>query len=188
MILDAGDKWMYYKQVFSIDECNAIVNYSDRISPVTATVGDNSVRTDVRRSEIRWISQDDRAKWIYDRLYSTMRYANGALFGFNIANLQDIQYTTYYGHGEDFYDWHVDELLSNSGFMRKLSCVVMLSEPQEYTGGLFEFRDVLSPEPNEFGDKGDVLFFPSYFNHKVHPVTSGTRRTLVGWFEGPKWT
>jgi len=41
--------------------------------------------------------------------------------------------------------------------------------------------------PSFSKDKGSVLIFPSYINHKVSPVTKGIRRSLVAWFSGPRW-
>ena len=33
--------------------------------------------------------------------------------------------------------------------------------------------------------KGSVLLFPSYILHRVTPIKSGVRRTLVNWISGP---
>jgi PKHD-type hydroxylase len=71
---------------------------------------------------------------------------------------------------------------------RKLSMTIQLSEPNEYEGGEFE----IDPE---FGvldqavikQRGTVLVFPSFLRHRVAPVTSGIRRSLVCWAEGPKF-
>ena len=35
--------------------------------------------------------------------------------------------------------------------------------------------------------KGDIIFFPSFHWHRVLPVTSGERHSLVGWVCGPNW-
>jgi predicted 2-oxoglutarate/Fe(II)-dependent dioxygenase YbiX len=34
--------------------------------------------------------------------------------------------------------------------------------------------------------KGEIVWFCPTFPHKVHPVTKGTRRTLVFWVEGKR--
>jgi hypothetical protein len=36
-------------------------------------------------------------------------------------------------------------------------------------------------------NKGACICFPSYTYHRVTPVTSGIRKSLVVWFRGPKW-
>ena len=35
--------------------------------------------------------------------------------------------------------------------------------------------------------KGTLIFFPSYYLHKVHKVTKGTRYSLVTWFVGNRF-
>jgi PKHD-type hydroxylase len=67
---------------------------------------------------------------------------------------------------------------------RKLSMVVQLTDPSEYEGGKLQFminRSVLDA-PN---DKGTVIFFPAYLNHRVTQLTKGKRNSLVFWFHGP---
>jgi PKHD-type hydroxylase len=76
--------------------------------------------------------------------------------------------------------------------IRKVSFTLCLNE--EYEGGEFE---VARPNPNpekhkftKFKEKftmGTLISFPSFVWHKVHPVTSGTRKVLVGWATGPSF-
>ena len=96
-----------------------------------------------------------------------------------------------------FYDWHCDsnELPYNKpndknvhGKIRKLSVTVSLSDESEYEGGDFEFDfrndDRGSDQPRickEIRPKGSVVVFPSFVWHRVKPVTSGTRYSLVIW-------
>ena len=60
----------------------------------------------------------------------------------------------------------------------------MLSDPEDYEGGELE----INIGGNNFDkiemEKGDVAFFDSWFTHRVNPVISGTRRTLVFWAHG----
>ena len=57
----------------------------------------------------------------------------------------------------------------------------------DYEGGEFEIANykktkctILKPELS----KGSIVFFPSFREHRVKPVTKGTRYSLVGWFLG----
>ena len=34
---------------------------------------------------------------------------------------------------------------------------------------------------------GTTAIFPSWLNHSVTEITSGTRYALVGWYKGPFW-
>ena len=68
---------------------------------------------------------------------------------------------------------------------RKISFPVQLSDPSDYEGVDFGIHNQKLPDWHK--EKGTVLVFPSYMLHKVNPVTKGIRRSLVAWFEGPRW-
>ncbi len=62
--------------------------------------------------------------------------------------------------------------------------VLQLSDPEEYEGGIFEL--FINKHVRELPKKkGMVALFPSYFMHRVTPVTKGERRSLVLWVSGP---
>jgi PKHD-type hydroxylase len=73
---------------------------------------------------------------------------------------------------------------SSGSATRKLSLVMQLSDPYEYEGGELQLKtghnDITIPK-----QKGLVTIFPSFTLHRVTPLTSGTRRTLVVWVAGP---
>jgi PKHD-type hydroxylase len=56
---------------------------------------------------------------------------------------------------------------------------------KEYEGGQLELRhpDV----PQNFTKAGDALLFNSGLEHRVTPVTKGTRYSLTCWAHGPNW-
>ena len=64
-----------------------------------------------------------------------------------------------------------------------LSISVQLSGSEEYEGGDLQF-EVGSDEIAAAQDPGSVIFFPSYIRHRVTPVTSGVRYSLVQWVSG----
>jgi PKHD-type hydroxylase len=73
---------------------------------------------------------------------------------------------------------------------------VQLSQEGDYEGGDFELEEV-QKAPDRAGQRikaltearqrGTVLVFPSFLYHRVTPVTSGMRRSLVAWYLGPPW-
>lgn len=93
-------------------------------------------------------------------------------------------------------DWHLDGSFGvQSAHMpddivwRKLSATVALTD-DEYDGG--EFEMIISAMPtNSYvkikPSKGSILLFPPFINHRIKPITKGTRKTLVYWFCGPRW-
>ncbi len=138
----------------------------------------------IRKSKIAWLSHK---KDIRNYLFEFVQSANRKAYGFNVVNQADIQYTVYDGKEKGHYGWHVDvNWTSPNPFDRKLSVTVQLSDPDDYEGGNFEVEGE-NPPNEEAKKKGSILVFPSYVSHRVTPVTSGVRKSLVAWFEGPKW-
>ena len=136
----------------------------------------------IRNSTIRWL--DDAA--LRQRLWQFVTKANDQAFGVSVTDQADMQFTSYDGQSGGHYDWHHDVHWSGQGALdRKISLTIQLSDPDSYSGGDFEFEEVKTTAP--FKSKGTMILFPSYLRHKVSPVTSGVRHSLVAWFFGPRW-
>ena len=151
------------------------------------TNNDGHQNSDVRRSRVIWLSDQ---QWLKDYLYdSWIMAANRESFNVDVLKCCDIQYTEYHASEQGHYDFHKDVFWEEEKqFDRKLSLTIQLSEPTDYEGGNFEFHSMYGHEmPVESKWYGSVLIFPSYMEHAVKPVTSGVRKSLVAWFEGPRW-
>ncbi|MEZ5322609.1 MAG: 2OG-Fe(II) oxygenase [Microthrixaceae bacterium] len=144
----------------------------------------------IRRSRTGWLAPDDETWWIYERLAAVARRANRR-YGFDLTGFtEDLQFTVYDSPGA-FYSWHQDGL--DSGVAgRKLSIVVQLSDPGDYVGAELEFfQDVDAGDERRawFADVstplGTAVVFPSFEYHRVRPLRSGIRRSLVAWVGGP---
>lgn len=174
--------YYWFENGFTSEEVNLIVKNAAQYPEKVATiVGENPANT-VRKSNIRWVPYSDDFNWVYDRLMGYITEANNALWDFNLHTVIDqIQYTEYQGNG-GHYDWHLD-IGPNSINHRKVSVVVQLSNPDDYVGGDLE----LHPGNTSFAvprKKGAVVVFPSFLLHRVTPLTSGLRRSLVLWAGG----
>ena len=106
---------------------------------------------------------------------------------------------------ESYSGWHCDswdkpyqrdnEDHPEHGRIRKLSMTCQLTDGSEYKGGELEF-DFRNYDPHmrdeskhrvqckEILPKGSIIVFPSFVWHRVKPVTSGTRYSLVVWHLG----
>lgn len=170
--------WLYWHKAIDADEILRIAK--DHAVQDATTFGGAS---DYRRSKISWLTGNET-------ISKTLQpYVQSAAHTMQVvtSSLSELQYTEYHGSNEGKYDWHHDvDWNKNDGGDRKLSVTVQLSDPEDYEGGHFEFLEVEQPS-SEIRDKGTVLVFPSYLHHRVTPVTSGVRKTLVAWFEGPTW-
>lgn len=160
------------KKEFSEDDKNAA-----QVRKHTGGVVDHKAR----KSDVCWLRPNH---WVEGTLFNHVRYANqSAGWNFDVQQIEQIQLTRY--RKDEFYDWHDDEsVLSRSDFPRKLSVVLLLSDPSEYEGGGLFIKDV--PD-NLLQKQGDLVVFPSMLIHKAETVTIGTRMTAVGWTRGPKF-
>ena len=181
--------WEVWTGALTSDECDAIVSRAQGYVENDATIGfSDSTRSDLhyRTSVIRWLDAH-REGDIVSRVMTFVLSSNRTNFGVDIVAPYEIQFTEYHATNQGHYDWHQGVWLeSDKPFARKLSVVVQLSDPAEYEGGAFEFFGLQSPGPT-FAPRGSLLIFPSFLQHRVLPVTKGTRRSLVTWVEGPRW-
>lgn len=165
-------------------------SYPIQDAVIGATEETGKIDSQTRRSEVRWLPDwEEKVVPIVNAIMWHARRANREFFGFDISYLQDIQYTTYKSDNEGKYDWHHDTFWAGpNSFDRKISFVCQLSDPSEYEGGEFQIDPQYEPvDQNLVKKKGTVIIFPSFIRHRVTPVTSGVRKSLVSWVEGPKF-
>lgn len=146
-----------------------------------ALVDEGILNIQKRITKIYWISKNHEFKNLYDTICKFIVHCNNEFYQFKLSEMIDnIQYSVYSSEDSGFYEWHVD---LGTQVMRKLTCVVQLSDPSEYEGGELQINigKIVTVEK----EKGTVIIFPSYLLHRVTPVTRGIRRSLVCWVEGP---
>jgi len=175
--------YYYYKNAFTPTELEDIKKLGESFPKVPAETGggEDSQVSDYRISEISWIDQQPRSNWLYDKIADYAIEANKEMWKFDIWGYHDsLQYTNYYGNG-GHYDWHAD--LGPGISNRKLSVVLQLSNPEDYVGGDLQMNigSQILTVPREYGL---LCFFPSFVLHRVTPLTSGHRISLVTWLCG----
>lgn len=172
--------WAFFEKAFSPEECKKILELFK--NPESGKVGNNETVTDIRRSEICWLSANHDTKWIYDRISSFALGCNQERYKYDLTGFMEPLQLGLYREGSH-YDWHQD--FGNGKIsVRKLSVVVQLSEPESYEGGELEFFNY--PEKVSKG-LGDLVVFPSFQFHRVTEVTKGQRYSLVAWISGPSF-
>lgn len=173
--VDEVERWAFWDNAFTEQECDSIVDYGRKFNlQPGATLGDAK---DIRKSNIAFIQPSVENEWIYRRLTDIVLGINSEFFKFDLTGFNEgLQFTEYVAP-DGQYDFHVDKIYKQ--VIRKLSIVVQLTDPETYSGGDFEFKD--GPVTEKLSRKrGTVLAFPSYYLHRVTPVTEGTRHSLVG--------
>jgi len=180
------NNWQMWTKELSDEQCDKIIETCEKCPVEGATTfsdGGNASGNDLRRSKVRWTEDQE----IGGILWKYTQIANEVL-DVNVEPYTSIQYTEYHGSEHGKYDNHHDvNWEDGSGRDRKLSIIIQLSNHQDYKGGYFQFAECESPLISDFMQRGSILVFPSYLVHSVSPVTEGLRRSLVAWFEGPKW-
>lgn len=175
--------YYYFTNAFTPEEMVKIIQTGESLYQIPAkTVGDDGeVVSSYRKSEISWINNNPETEWIFQKISEYAIIANKEMWNFDIWDYQDqLQYTKYYGDG-GHYDWHAD--LGPGISNRKLSCVLQLSTPEEYEGGVLQ----MNPGGNILEvpkGLGTLCFFPSFLLHRVTPLSSGVRKSLVTWLCG----
>jgi PKHD-type hydroxylase len=147
----------------------------------------------LRRAQVAWLGPEEGNAWAYDKLAGLTARAN-RVYGFELTGfIEDLQYTVY-GQPGSFYTWHQDGL-DGEVASRKVSLVVQLSDPGDYRGADLEFLDVVDDysraEQRRWlkasRGRGSVIAFPAFEYHRVTPLLSGVRRSLVCWVGGPRF-
>lgn len=175
--------------------------YNERMD-VSKLIGDQ-INLKQRNSKNTWIPT---TSWIGSFCLSYVMRANRENFLYDIEGFdgENMQYTEY-NEGE-FYQWHTDGGLANafkpgsnhetyandfvqshSERVRKLSFTLQLSGSDEYGGGELQFQDDNMNSYFAPKKKGTIIIFDSRARHRVKTVTSGVRRSIVGWTMGPRW-
>jgi PKHD-type hydroxylase len=98
----------------------------------------------------------------------------------DISGVEPIQLFKY--ETGDHYGWHTDWSPVNNK-KRKLSMTIQLSESDSYTGGDMEILDAPVSRIVE-KNIGFATVFPAWAVHRVRPIESGIRWSLVAWATG----
>jgi PKHD-type hydroxylase len=177
-----------WDDAFTEEEIESIKSIGLSLPMTNAFISDQEDAdcSEIRRSRVSWIANNNDNYWIYDKLAFVARSINSKFFDFDLFGfLEDMQFTEYVGESKGHYTWHQD-LSEKSPGPRKLSLVLQLSDPADYEGG--ELQTMGSSEPSIVDKKkGLITAFPSWALHRVTPITSGTRHTLVVWVSGPSF-
>ena len=146
---------------------------------------DSQTETDHRKT--KWLNLPPD---IYAQLYQSIHQIHEEhlkpIYNSTLKHIEPPQFLRY--DVDEHYDVHNDsESWVNDRLQRvverDISVLFYLND--DYGGGQIEFTQLgLTLKPKA----GMLLAFPSYleFEHKVHPVTKGTRYTIVSWIATEK--
>jgi predicted 2-oxoglutarate/Fe(II)-dependent dioxygenase YbiX len=123
---------------------------------------------------------------VVEKVREISKFANENYFKINISQYSKENHFIQYDSGGKF-EQHTDTVWPATANdldtkpVRKLSCITLLNNT--FIGGKLALWYMGNRYSFEF-NAGDVIFFPSYTHHKVDPVESGVRYSLVSWSYG----
>lgn len=189
----------WYQTAMPEDLINVVLNdlkSFDNFTPARTING--NVTYDVRDSKTNWIPAQH---WITGLCWHYVMLANKTNYLYDIDGFENegmLQYTSY--EPGEYYNWHVDGDLANcldllhdtpeevaKEKVRKLSFVLQLSSPEEYTGGEMQIQYASNDTAFLPKTRGSIAVFDSRCLHRVKKVLSGRRKSIVGWVSGPRW-
>ena len=155
-----------------------------RVGELLQTKEDLQLSTKRNNRNIAYIEPNSKSKWLYELLFPIAIEANEDLFHFDINSVTDLIHYVIYPEDGGHLTWHKD-MSEGQTMRRKLAMTVQLSNPSDYEGGEFQ---IWHGGENDFEtitrEKGDVIVFPTFYTHRVKPITKGERRSLVFWTGG----
>ena len=189
------NSYYYFEGALSEDSCKTLLDLSGEKKEGLIENG-KVPPSNIRKSKISWTNDP----LIYDMITPYIYQANkDAGWNFDVDWFETAQISEYKkGH---HYNWHQDCYSkpyngeNHPNFhnkIRKLSVTVSLSHGEDYTGGDLEFGINPSPKTNKWEiftekrarTKGSIIVFPSHIWHRVTPVKTGIRNSLVIWSLG----
>ena len=123
---------------------------------------------------------------VVEKIREMSKFANENYFKINISKYAKENHFVEYDVGGKFdahsdIIWMADVDNLDKKPVRKITCVTLLND--DFTGGKLALWYTGKRYSFPF-NKGDVILFPSYIQHKVDPVESGVRYSLVSWSYG----
>ena len=188
---------MKYGEIYRVIELNEDVlkKIDNKISKMDLQIKKSLINEDdvpskdpnIRISKQAWIKEISFCKYFFDIGQKVNELSK---WNFDIKSIEPIQYGIYGDGGK--YDWHVDQgskILFKNGSIRKFSMTLFMNNSDEYEGGEFDLElshPEKKPRYQTFKlNRGSAIFFQSDVWHRVRPVSSGVRKSLVAWYSGP---
>ena len=132
-----------------------------------------------RNSKVFFIKDNKTCKEIFNIINETTVI--------QLTDIEPLQYSEYGVGGE--YGWHRDvhEKPYPNGLVRKMSFSTILND--DFEGGEFDIETKNPADKKRYdtfdNKKNNTIIFPSHMWHRVRPVKSGVRKSIVGWVLGP---
>jgi len=195
-----GINWVSWDDAFTDIELDLIKKISKEITDAVGyfeevTTGDGLTR---KVDNFNHPKNLDSFDFVKERLTNIINTVNSEYFKFNLAKSINMRSIVYSKIG-DYLDWHMDnlewvdwdqskEFKENNNIFepRKLTAVLQISDPSEYSGGELQIMTdggIFNADKK----KGQINIYPGYLVHRVTPLLSGRREILAAYSTGPRF-
>ena len=166
-----------FENFLSAEECDFILNKCKTELTLTSAevyVDNSGNRYDktTRKSSIGWVSD---LGFLNERLTNKLRETFD-INGMEVTGLGPFQFTEY-NKGE-YFNWHMD---GDNTLHRDRFASIVIQLNGDYGGGILQIKNIkreLVPMENKIGT---LYIFDSRLLHRVTPVETGVRYSLVNW-------
>ena len=167
------------------EECNEILNFSLnelKLEPsqIINSYMDGNINTNIRKSNQVFFPYYTKFPFLVEKMSKLLNeYINVKGFDLDYKDSQ-LQFTQY--NSGDHFSWHKD-VVGNKiiDYDRYCSLVIQLND--EYIDGDLQIKDNKNETLTIEKGTGNLILFLSNIEHRVIPVKSGTRYTLVNWLK-----
>jgi len=178
-------KFVVHRENFlSVSQCQKLMRYLETgeatDSELAGNYKDNLVNKEVRNNKEVIINNEE----LNNKLKMVFELSNQSIWKYNIQELEKVRILKYENGGK--YKWHTDCGAKETS-TRKLTAIVQLSDETKYEGGNLEFGITDKSGKNNYTaprTQGSVIIFPSFLSHRVTPIISGKRYSLITWMNG----
>ena len=168
-----------YNNVFTKEECNEIINYSNNyIENHTSNIEINM--------KMCYLLPDKKNNFIYDRIRKLVIETNMNIWNYNLYDFgEPIKFLEYNEKYNSQLKVHNDiGTVRGWESFRKLTIIVQLTDENTYEDCNLMIQNcdkLVTTNKNQ----GSIIIFPSFMMHQVTPITKGIRNSLVLWAYGP---
>ncbi len=182
----ARDRLAVYPAAASADICDRILAAGAALPLAQGPLfsersGERFFDPEIRLTNVGWFTARD---WLFELMEGFAGRANAG-WQYAIDDADPMQFAVY--RRNDFFEWHKDMLRLRQSAIRKISVVLQLTAPDQYSGGRLEFLDndhgIFASDA--FVARGSVAVFSTLLKHRVTPIKRGERCSLTAWFKGP---
>lgn len=158
------------------DECDLLINkynIDSELSNAEVYHPNNiQIKKETRKSKVSFVED---IGIVGNKILDKVKEHVGDIKGYE-PSLDSFQFTKY--EKGDFFDWHAD---SNDTVFKDRFYTIVLQLNDDYIDG--DFQLLTNKEITLEKGAGNLFIFPSEVVHRVKPITSGIRYSLVNWLK-----